>query len=57
MCGSIPNNYYDEKNEKEIHSPYKLRVNGMFMNSDEMARIWGCPKKSLMNPEKKCNMW
>lgn len=57
MCVSIPKNYYyDKKAEKEIHSPHKLRVNGMFMNSDKIADIWNCPKKNPMNPKKKCNM-
>lgn len=32
----------------------EIVVKGSFRNSDLFAKVWNCPKKSFMNPVKKC---
>ncbi|CAL8083449.1 unnamed protein product [Orchesella dallaii] len=38
------------------HGPLlrELRIKGSFRNSPVFANAWNCPKKSFMNPKKKC---
>jgi len=47
-----------EKNiENDPHSPGKYRVIGSISNNEYFAKAFNCPKKSPMNPEKKCLIW
>ncbi|ORX68079.1 zincin [Anaeromyces robustus] len=41
----------------DVHSPPQYRVNGVAYNSQRFAKIFNCPTKSPMNPEKKCVIW
>ncbi|XP_065215493.1 endothelin-converting enzyme 1-like isoform X2 [Planococcus citri] len=43
---------------RDVHSPNKIRVNGVLMHSEEFPKIWNCPKGSNMNPfGEKCSLW
>ena len=39
------------------HSLAWLRVRGAISNHVNFAQVFGCPKGSPMNPEKKCSVW
>ena len=39
------------------HSLAWLRVRGAISNHANFAEVFGCPKGSPMNPEKKCSVW
>ena len=40
-----------------VHSPYRNRVNGPLMNSEDFSKTWNCPVGSPMNPSNKCVLW
>lgn len=39
------------------HSPAKFRVIGTLSNSRDFANAWKCPRGTIMNPIKKCEVW
>jgi len=45
------------KKENDVHPPGIARVNGVVANSEHFAKTFNCPRKSSMNPEKKCIIW
>ena len=34
-----------------------FRVNGVFSNMEEFAKVYNCPKGSILNPEQRCRLW
>ena len=40
-----------------VHAPDMFRVRGPFSNMREFAEDFGCPARSPMNPQYKCEVW
>ncbi|KAH0560736.1 neprilysin-1-like [Cotesia glomerata] len=58
MWCEIANEQFAEKQRRnDVHSPGRIRVLGALKNSPEFTKAFNCPKRSSMNPDKKCNMW
>lgn len=58
MWCEIANEQFAEKQRRnDVHSPGRIRLLGALENSPEFAKAFNCPKRSPMNPDKKCNMW
>jgi len=45
------------ENSVDVHAIGKYRVIGVVSNDEDFAKAFNCPKKSPMNPEKKCLIW
>ncbi|PVD36827.1 hypothetical protein C0Q70_03817 [Pomacea canaliculata] len=43
--------------QTDPHSPDVFRVLGPFQNSEEFGKVFNCPVGTLMNPQKKCEVW
>ncbi|KAI8390970.1 uncharacterized protein BYT42DRAFT_508673 [Radiomyces spectabilis] len=41
----------------DVHSPNRVRVNGVIQNSDDFAKVFQCPAGTPMNPSNKCRVW
>ncbi|XP_033620380.1 kell blood group glycoprotein isoform X5 [Fukomys damarensis] len=42
---------------KDIHRPPSLRVNGPLSSIPDFARYFSCPRGTLMNPSRRCQLW
>jgi len=56
-CEKITPELAEIHNESNPHSRGKYRVIGTLSNNEYFAKSFNCPKKSPMNPEKKCILW
>lgn len=56
-CGAMRPEATRNKLKTAVHSPGKFRVIGTLSNSDDFARVYGCPQDSQMNPSEKCSVW
>ncbi|GBM43646.1 hypothetical protein AVEN_225170-1 [Araneus ventricosus] len=41
---------------EESHLPSRIRVNAAVSNTKDFGEVYGCPPKSTLNPELKCNL-
>jgi len=57
FCEKLTPEVREIRNENDPHSPGKYRVIGTLSNNEHFAKTFNCPKKSPMNPEKKCLIW
>ncbi|CAL4119395.1 unnamed protein product [Meganyctiphanes norvegica] len=56
-CGKTREETLKERILTDTHSPYRFRINGPMMNSEEFSRDFNCPVGSPMNPVDKCQVW
>ncbi|XP_046737494.1 neprilysin-4-like isoform X3 [Diprion similis] len=56
-CGSMRPEATRNKLKTAVHSPGKFRVIGTLSNSEDFAKVYGCPVGAPMNPFKKCSVW
>ena len=56
-CNKVTPERAEKLNESDPHSRGKYRVIGTLSNNEYFAKSFNCPKKSPMNPEKKCLIW
>ncbi|KAI9140830.1 hypothetical protein BKA69DRAFT_1109677 [Paraphysoderma sedebokerense] len=56
-CSKYKPQYALQSIRVDPHSPPFVRVNAAVQNSPDFARVFNCPAKSPMNPEKKCSIW
>ncbi|XP_052219549.1 endothelin-converting enzyme homolog isoform X2 [Dreissena polymorpha] len=56
-CSHYTPEYMQQSILRDVHSIAKFRVLGTMPNSKYFAKAFQCPKGSLMNPEKKCEVW
>ncbi|XP_046473298.1 neprilysin-4 isoform X1 [Neodiprion pinetum] len=56
-CGSMRPEATRNKLKTAVHSPGKFRVIGTLSNSEDFAKVYGCPVGTPMNPFKKCSVW
>lgn len=56
-CEVVNEQFAEKRAGEDPHSPGRVRLLGPLMNSEEFSQAFNCPKGSLMNPEKKCNIW
>jgi len=56
-CEKVTPEQMEIYNESNNHSIGKYRTIGTISNNENFAKTFNCPKKSPMNPEKKCILW
>jgi len=57
FCEKYTPEIREKRIEDDPHSPGEYRVIGSISNNEYFAKAFNCPKKSPMNPEKKCLIW
>ncbi|HEY1964894.1 MAG TPA: M13-type metalloendopeptidase, partial [Acidobacteriaceae bacterium] len=58
-CASERSEYLRLAVQVDVHSPDRIRANGVVVNMPEFSEAFGCKKGQLMSPapEKMCRVW
>ncbi|KAI6177463.1 Phosphate-regulating neutral endopeptidase [Aphelenchoides bicaudatus] len=57
QCETHSNAYKKYLLEEDTHPPREYRVNEVVKNFPEFSKTFNCPRRSPMNPIKKCRVW
>ncbi|GFQ85893.1 neprilysin-1, partial [Trichonephila clavata] len=56
-CANMTDKYAKTFNDRDNHSPNKIRVNVPLTNFKEFAKAYHCKPGTPMNPREKCVLW